>query len=49
MRNYEIISVLTVGLAHADDQLGVKSLPESLCMHQLHRAILQPVLDVGKN
>lgn len=41
--------LLTVGLSDADDQLRVEGLPQALGMHQLHGAVLEPILDVGED
>lgn len=40
--------ILTVGLTDADDELGVEGLAQPLGVHQLHGAVLQATLNVGK-
>lgn len=40
---------LTIRLSHAYDKVGVKGLPLSLSVHQLHGTVLQATLNVGKD
>ena len=40
---------LTVRLPYSYDQLGVEGLSQSLCVHQLHSAVLETTLDVGED
>lgn len=44
-----LIVCLTVRLSYAYYKLGVKGLPLPLSMHQLHGAVLQTALNVGKD
>lgn len=44
-----IFVCLTVRLSYSYNKLGVEGLPLPLCVHQLHGAVLQPTLNVGKD